>query len=166
MRNKTVGRNDLCPCGSGRKYKRCCLAEDERRQAQTRAAVPQAEEEEVPAAVPPVGTRQITGLLQKLAHKSRSSADRAAFDKLLARTQPILEYMKQQPAIEAAAHVIEAYRADFDKLIEDEEGYEERTRLLFAEERFVPLRFTADDVQRAFNKVGRPTPGSSDDTFV
>ena len=21
-----VGRNDLCPCGSGKKYKRCCLA--------------------------------------------------------------------------------------------------------------------------------------------
>jgi uncharacterized protein len=21
-----VGRNDPCPCGSGRKYKRCCLA--------------------------------------------------------------------------------------------------------------------------------------------
>ena len=20
-----VGRNDLCPCGSGRKYKKCCL---------------------------------------------------------------------------------------------------------------------------------------------
>ena len=20
-----IGRNDLCPCGSGRKYKRCCL---------------------------------------------------------------------------------------------------------------------------------------------
>lgn len=24
-----VGRNDPCPCGSGRKYKRCCLARDE-----------------------------------------------------------------------------------------------------------------------------------------
>ncbi len=23
--NKTVGRNDLCPCGSGIKYKKCCL---------------------------------------------------------------------------------------------------------------------------------------------
>lgn len=23
--NKTVGRNDLCPCGSGKKYKKCCL---------------------------------------------------------------------------------------------------------------------------------------------
>ena len=21
----TIGRNDPCPCGSGRKYKRCCL---------------------------------------------------------------------------------------------------------------------------------------------
>ena len=20
-----IGRNDLCPCGSGKKYKRCCL---------------------------------------------------------------------------------------------------------------------------------------------
>ncbi len=23
------GRNDPCPCGSGRKYKQCCLAKDE-----------------------------------------------------------------------------------------------------------------------------------------
>ncbi len=25
-----IGRNDLCPCGSGRKYKRCCQAKDAR----------------------------------------------------------------------------------------------------------------------------------------
>lgn len=24
-----IGRNDPCPCGSGRKYKQCCLARDE-----------------------------------------------------------------------------------------------------------------------------------------
>ena len=23
-----IGRNDPCPCGSGRKYKACCLAHD------------------------------------------------------------------------------------------------------------------------------------------
>ena len=28
-RLKETGRNDLCPCGSGKKYKRCHLAEDE-----------------------------------------------------------------------------------------------------------------------------------------
>lgn len=26
--NDKVGRNDLCPCGSGQKYKRCCLKKD------------------------------------------------------------------------------------------------------------------------------------------
>ena len=24
-----TGRNELCPCGSGRKYKQCCLPKDE-----------------------------------------------------------------------------------------------------------------------------------------
>ncbi|HET6198326.1 MAG TPA: SEC-C metal-binding domain-containing protein, partial [Acetobacteraceae bacterium] len=31
-----IGRNDLCPCGSGKKYKRCCMANDE---AAARAAL-------------------------------------------------------------------------------------------------------------------------------
>ncbi|MEA1649028.1 MULTISPECIES: SEC-C metal-binding domain-containing protein [Nitrospirillum] len=26
MRQAKVGRNDPCPCGSGKKYKRCCGA--------------------------------------------------------------------------------------------------------------------------------------------
>jgi uncharacterized protein YecA (UPF0149 family) len=25
---KKVGRNDPCPCGSGKKYKRCCLLKE------------------------------------------------------------------------------------------------------------------------------------------
>ncbi len=30
MNDEKVGRNDLCPCGSGKKYKKCCLGQDER----------------------------------------------------------------------------------------------------------------------------------------
>jgi|LakMenE01Jun11ns_1017448.scaffolds.fasta_scaffold9867676_3 uncharacterized protein len=26
--NKKIGRNDPCPCGSGKKYKNCCLPKD------------------------------------------------------------------------------------------------------------------------------------------
>jgi uncharacterized protein YecA (UPF0149 family) len=26
LRRHKVGRNDPCPCGSGKKYKKCCLA--------------------------------------------------------------------------------------------------------------------------------------------
>jgi tetratricopeptide (TPR) repeat protein len=33
-----TGRNDPCPCGSGKKYKQCCLARDEAAAAATRAA--------------------------------------------------------------------------------------------------------------------------------
>jgi len=32
------GRNEPCPCGSGRKYKQCCLAKDEQAAAAARAA--------------------------------------------------------------------------------------------------------------------------------
>jgi DNA-binding transcriptional MerR regulator len=145
---KTVGRNDPCPCGSGKKYKRCCLPEDERRAALEREAAPQPAED-APAPESPAGITQLTGLLQGVA-----------------QTRPVLDYMRLQPEIEAAAEAIKAHRADFDKLAADEEAYVERTRALFAEERFAPLRFTADDVRRAFDKVGQPTPGSSNDQFV
>jgi tetratricopeptide (TPR) repeat protein len=33
-----VGRNDPCPCGSGKKYKRCCLEKDEAAARAARAA--------------------------------------------------------------------------------------------------------------------------------
>jgi len=28
-----IGRNDPCPCGSGKKYKKCCLKKDELKKA-------------------------------------------------------------------------------------------------------------------------------------
>jgi SEC-C motif len=31
-----IGRNDRCPCGSGKKYKQCCLAKDEAAERATR----------------------------------------------------------------------------------------------------------------------------------
>ena len=39
------GRNDRCPCGSGKKYKACCLAKDEAAERE-RLAVAQAQREE------------------------------------------------------------------------------------------------------------------------
>jgi uncharacterized protein YchJ len=35
-----IGRNDPCPCGSGLKYKRCCLPRDDAAAAAERAAAP------------------------------------------------------------------------------------------------------------------------------
>jgi tetratricopeptide (TPR) repeat protein len=41
-----IGRNDPCPCGSGQKYKRCCLPHDEAAAAAERAAAAFARETE------------------------------------------------------------------------------------------------------------------------
>jgi hypothetical protein len=54
---KPIGRNDPCPCGSGKKYKQCCLAKDEaaeraRRAKQTESAPP-VEAEATRSAPPP-----------------------------------------------------------------------------------------------------------------
>jgi SEC-C motif len=35
-----AGRNDPCPCGSGKKYKRCCLEKDEATARALAAATP------------------------------------------------------------------------------------------------------------------------------
>jgi hypothetical protein len=34
---KSLGRNDPCHCGSGRKYKHCCLEKDEAQEREARA---------------------------------------------------------------------------------------------------------------------------------
>lgn len=36
-RLKDTGRNDDCPCGSGKKYKKCCLHSDEQKQSASMA---------------------------------------------------------------------------------------------------------------------------------
>jgi tetratricopeptide (TPR) repeat protein len=37
-----IGRNDLCPCNSGKKYKKCCMASDEAASRVARPAQPAA----------------------------------------------------------------------------------------------------------------------------
>lgn len=36
----SIGRNDPCPCGTGKKYKKCCLPKHEQETALRRAAIP------------------------------------------------------------------------------------------------------------------------------
>jgi len=56
---RTPGRNDPCHCGSGKKYKNCCLDKDEaklrkaRAQAEAAAAKEEAGGAETPKAPPP-----------------------------------------------------------------------------------------------------------------
>jgi hypothetical protein len=50
----TVGRNDPCPCGSGKKYKKCCLAKE--KEVAAKAAAMPAPKSADPAAPPAAET--------------------------------------------------------------------------------------------------------------
>jgi hypothetical protein len=60
---RSLGRNDPCHCGSGRKYKQCCLEKDEAAAREERAKAAAAEAaapESAPAKAPPPAPRHNT----------------------------------------------------------------------------------------------------------
>ena len=81
-----IGRNDPCACGSGRKYKRCCLERDEtahRKQpiseAESSRIEPQAEQEAIyseAAALMKTGRTAIDDDVLAIAERHRQSIDR------------------------------------------------------------------------------------------
>lgn len=56
-----VGRNDKCPCGSGRKYKQCCLPKDEEKARLAREKVAAKDAKEAEAARKAAETSGETG---------------------------------------------------------------------------------------------------------
>ena len=64
-----IGRNDPCPCGSGKKYKKCCLAGDEAAARAARPAPPaavepeQAPPAELPKTASPYPAMGFTGVI-------------------------------------------------------------------------------------------------------
>ena len=62
--SRSLGRNDPCHCGSGRKYKQCCLDKDEaalreaRAKAQAEAPAPTTEDARAPKTPAKHQTRQ------------------------------------------------------------------------------------------------------------
>jgi len=155
-----LGRNDPCHCGSGKKYKKCHLDADQRSRAGIRQSHPSSESPFASATV-----QALPKLLRQLSEEG-SASDRKKFGELLSKTEPILEYLERRGEIEAAAAKLEANRSEFERLAADEGRYLGLAQAVFAEECFAPLRFTASDVQRAFDHVGYPATMSPDERTV
>jgi hypothetical protein len=154
MSHVKIGRNDPCHCGSGKKYKRCHLPADEQR-ARAEAVTRPARTDDVDR--PNVDV--LRGDVERLA-KRAPAKDRAKWTRAIAGLEVVVAYQEQREQIEAACQALEAHRAEFEALAQDEEAYADRARKLFAEEAFMPVRFRAADVQRAFDAVGVPTATS------
>lgn len=155
-----IGRNDPCHCGGGKKYKKCCLAGDEAVAARERPAVVSTD---YSAALP--GYSQTGEMLRKLAALS-PGAKAGKFQHLLDEVQPILTFMERREEIDLASQALEAHRAEFEELMNDEVAYLERVRALFGEERFCPVWFNKEAVARALEQVGFVRSMVDDDAVV
>ena len=143
-----VGRNDPCPCGSGKKAKRCCgLAGTF---AETIADSPPVPDQ---AASPAFREETERSLPRKerdnLAPLQRQIKDDDAFSNLLA-------------AIEEAVLALEEHRKEYERLARKPRAFLKRVDRLFAEKPFEDMRFTAEDLQKAFEQVGYPAASATE----
>ncbi len=155
-----LGRNDLCHCGSGKKYKKCHLEADQRHRAASRPRQPEPALRSAFADV-----TNLPKLLRRFAEHD-PAGDRKEFCELLSKTEPVIEYLAHQSEIEAATASLEAHRSEFEKVALDEARYVALAHSLFSEECFAPLRFSVPDIQNAFENVGYPAMISPDDRTV
>ncbi len=156
------GRNDPCHCGSGKKYKNCHLPlEHHENPAPTPVSTPLS----APAAdssPPPENLNPAA--LREMARKLRDSGAPEA-KKLVFRTEAIADFIEQQSEIDAATAALESHAEEFSKVLADEKAATGLAKQVFADECFAPLRFSADDVGRAFAQVGgAPNLADSADT--
>ena len=167
MSHFKVGRNDPCPCGSGKKYKRCCLPADQHR-ARVALNVPSGASPEPGGQTPPPRIYTAGGIsraLRQLQAQPGGGGDGKLAD-LVATAETLDRYVERQDEIRAAEKVLEACRSEYERLLEDEEAVVERSSALFAEERFARFRFTVEEVRRAAKEVGLVPPLTPDDRGV
>ena len=118
-----IGRNDPCPCGSGQKYKRCCLSRDEAAAAAERAAARARKVDSPPVPLEILsdddGLDQASNIVIDLIDAERlDEAEQAAQD-LLARYPEVHDGLERVAMVAAArgdrARAAEYYRkaADF-----------------------------------------------------
>lgn len=85
---------------------------------------------------------------------------------MLSKSGPLLEFFDKEGEINAALKELEWHREEFEQFAADTQANMRQSDALFAEERFAALRFSAADVQRAFDQVGQPANASWEDENV
>jgi len=106
----TIGRNRPCPCGSGKKYKLCCLPADEPRQAAPRAPLPvprPVAPRPRPVAPPPVfvleddGLDDLSNSVLDLVRARRFDEALAACNRLLAEFPDVVDGFERSGLVHA-----------------------------------------------------------------
>jgi len=147
-----VGRNDPCPCGSGKKYKYCCLRRDQQRRRRAKASP-------VPAPQLDVGSllREVHPLSRELRNVPGDEA--RELEKQAEEIEHMARFFALRNEIEAAMEDLEAHWEGAKTFGKDPSQPMRRATELFSEDRFADLRISVDELHQAFEVVGYPVPG-------
>lgn len=103
-----VGRNDLCPCGSGKKYKRCCIDKESSVMESLLRLVTADEAQAYEAEAYPVITESAA---PQIAERSESKLTLAKLRKMASKDLKWENQMHEMLAL----HLIESMRYDYEK---------------------------------------------------
>lgn len=153
MTTRNVGRNDPCPCGSGKKYKHCCLRQDQqlRRERRKAGRAPSLAAEGLPGMVQ--RARWLTQELKKVPGEEARALEEQGHELTRMATR-----LAARAEVDAAMKTLEAHKDVFEELMADPAVMDRAVRL-FSEDRFAGLRFSTDELEEAFGVVGYPAPG-------
>ncbi len=153
-----VGRNDPCPCGSGKKYKHCCLALDRAvRQMQAVAASPSQDAESVNAQIRQIRTQLIPRLPEERVQEVET---------IIEQLELLSAYLSMGDRIEKAGEQLSAHEFEYRQMMRDPAATTERALALFAEDPFADLRYTVEDLNRAFEEIGPLRPYAAPDEVM
>jgi tetratricopeptide (TPR) repeat protein len=135
------GRNDLCPCGSGKKYKKCCLAKDEAAAAAARPPPPP------PAPRQSTVFRPVDWETDDLDHASNHVVDlinAGRLDEAEAEAHDLLRNYPEVPdGLERLAHVYEkrgdnkraaSYYRQAAAFMDQQDGFEDELKVWLREQ--------------------------------
>lgn len=154
MSRGEVGRNDPCPCGSGKKYKYCCLRKDQQRRRQRRTSLSPPSPNEGPVLSLLRQVEQRTRQLGRVPGEEARELKRQGEE--LVR---MARLFASQEAIEVAMETLDQHRDVFHEMMQDPAEAAKRALELFSEDRFEPLRVSVEELEQAFELVGYPAPG-------
>ena len=94
--------------------------------------------------------------LTRRATRNLSEEKARELEEQAGRLEELVAYQAMSDEIEAASEALEKHRAEFEAMMADVGSAMDRAHRLFSRKRFAPLRYSVDDLERAFEAVGYP----------
>ena len=134
-----------------------------RREPEVESVEPTDWEELVPELKAGSGKPRRAGQILKALAGSKFVKGDPELRRIFKENEALCDFIGHEDETEAALDQMKPHHKEFERLLEDTRALMDRTSELFGEESFAPLRFTAEDVQRAFENVGFPSSSAPDE---